>query len=161
MIASPYWINPKLAIVPRPRGGDWLDDEMVALRESGIDVVVSMLEESEAAEVGLEREGAAARSAGLTFVNFAIPDRSVPTNVQQFEEFLNGLEQHLASGKRVGVHCRACIGRASVTTASLVIRSGIPVDEAWRQIESARGFTVPDTREQREWVDRQMRPKPS
>jgi hypothetical protein len=160
MVASPYWITAKLAILPRPRGGDWLDDEMVALREAGIDVVVSMLEETEAAEVGLEREGAAARGAGLQFVNFAIPDRSVPVNVQQFEAFLSGLEQELSAGKRVGVHCRACIGRASVTTASLLIRSGIPAAEAWRQVASARGFPVPDTREQREWVDRHMRPKP-
>jgi hypothetical protein len=160
MVARPYWINSKLAIVPRPRGGDWLDDEMVALREAGIDVVVSMLEESEAAEVGLGQEDMAARGAGLSFVNFHIPDRSVPPNAQQFEGFLSGLEQHLANGKRVGVHCRACIGRASVTTASLLIRSGIPVAEAWRQVESARGFPVPDTREQREWVDRHVRPKP-
>ena len=160
MVARPYWITSTLAIVPRPRGADWLDDEMVALREAGIDVVVSMLEEAEAAEVGLEREVEAAKNAGLIFVNFAIPDRSVPTNSQKFETFLSGLELHLANGKRVGVHCRACIGRASVTTASLLIRSGIPVAEAWRQIESARGFPVPDTQEQREWVDRHMRSKP-
>jgi protein-tyrosine phosphatase len=159
MVASPYWITPTLAIVPRPRGGDWLDDEMGALREAGIDVVVSMLEETEAAEVGLEREEAAARGAGLQFVNFVIPDRSVPVSVQEFEAFLNGLEQELAANRRVGVHCRACIGRASVTTVSLLIRSGIPAAEAWHQVESARGFPVPDTREQREWVDRHMRPK--
>jgi protein-tyrosine phosphatase len=159
MVASPYWITPTLAIVPRPRGGDWLDDEMGALREAGIDVVVSMLEETEAAEVGLEREEVAARGAGLQFVNFVIPDRSVPVSVQEFEAFLNGLEQELAANRRVGVHCRACIGRASVTTVSLLIRSGIPAAEAWHQVESARGFPVPDTREQREWVDRHMRPK--
>ena len=158
MVVRPYWITSALAIVPRPRGGDWLDDEMLALREAGIDVVVSMLEKSEAAEVGLEREEDAARNANLIFVNFAIPDRSVPVNAQQFEAFLNGLDQELGAGRRIGVHCRACIGRASVTTASLLIRSGVPAAEAWHQIESARGFPVPDTREQREWVDRYMRP---
>jgi protein-tyrosine phosphatase len=160
MVASPYWITPTLAIVPRPRGGDWLDDEMVALREAGINVVVSMLEETEAAEVALEREEAAARGAGLQFVNFVIPDRSVPINVKEFEAFLNGLEQELSAGRRVGVHCRACIGRASVTTASLLIRSGVPAAEAWQQVATARGFPVPDTREQREWVDGHMRLKP-
>lgn len=44
MKVYPYWVTTQLAIVPRPRGDDWLDDEMVALREAGIDVVVSMLE---------------------------------------------------------------------------------------------------------------------
>jgi protein-tyrosine phosphatase len=158
MVVQPYWITTQLAIVPRPRGGDWLDDEMLALREAGIDIAVSMLEESEAAELGLEREGVAARGAGLQFVNFEITDRSVPSNMQRFETFLIGLEQQLGSGKRVGIHCRACVGRASVAAASLLIRSGITVELAWHQVETARGCPVPDTQEQREWVDRNMRP---
>ena len=64
MIATPYWITNQLAIVPRPRGGDWLEDEMDALREAGIDVVVSMLQENEASELGLQSEGEAARRSG-------------------------------------------------------------------------------------------------
>jgi len=159
MIARPYWINPGLSIIPRPRGGDWLDDEMVALREAGIGVVVSMLGESEATELGLSREEAAARGAGLRFVNFAVPDRGVPPSVDRFNEFLAGLEQHSADGRSIGVHCRACIGRASVTAASLLIRAKVPAGQAWHQVELARGSPVPDTQKQREWVDRHMRPK--
>jgi hypothetical protein len=34
----------RLAIVPRPRAGDWLDDEIAAWRAEGIDLVVSLLE---------------------------------------------------------------------------------------------------------------------
>jgi protein-tyrosine phosphatase len=158
MVAKPYWVTKQLSIVPRPRGGDWLDDEMLALRKAGVDIVVSMLERAEAAEVGLEQEAAAAERAGLQFVNFPVTDRSVPSNVQRFETFLIELERQIEGGKRVGVHCRACIGRASVTTASLLIRSGIPAETAWRKLETARGCPVPDTREQREWVDRNMRP---
>jgi len=124
MIARPYWITTQLAIVPRPRGGDWLDDEMLALREAGIDVVVSLLEKDEALELGLEFEAISAKEAKLHFVNFLIADRGVPLDVSPFEEFLKVLENHMAVGRHVGVHCRACIGRASVTIASLLIRSG-------------------------------------
>jgi protein-tyrosine phosphatase len=158
MFVQPYWINDHLAIVPRPRGGDWLEDEMVALREAGIDLVVSMLEETEAAELGLEQEKAAADRAGLGFINFPIRDRNVPTDPQSFRSFVTNLEQQIENGKRIGVHCRACIGRASVTTASVLICSGVPHADAWRQVEMARGFPVPDTQEQREWVDRNIRP---
>ncbi len=63
-------MNSQVAIVPRPRGEDWLYDEMSALREAGVDVVVSMLEEDEAGELGLRREDDAARHSGLVFVNF-------------------------------------------------------------------------------------------
>src|SRR5271170_4588427 len=123
MIARPYWITTQLAIIPRPRGGDWLDDEMMALREAGIDVVVSMLEKDEALELGLEREAISAEGASIRFINFPVLDRSTPFEVSAFEALMNTLEALLASGKRVGVHCRACIGRASVTVASLLIRS--------------------------------------
>jgi protein-tyrosine phosphatase len=159
MVVEPYWINAQLAIVPRPRGGDWLDDEMLALQKAGIDIVISMLEEPEASELGLGREGVAAAQAGLGFIGYPIPDRGVP-KLPPFNDFLVGLENNLVQGKRIGVHCRGCIGRASVVAASLLIRSGIPAEEAWNQIETARGCPVPDTLEQLEWVGRNMRPKP-
>jgi len=54
MATKPFWINPHLAIVPRPAGGKSLDGEMAALRKAGIDIVVSMLEESEATDLSLE-----------------------------------------------------------------------------------------------------------
>jgi hypothetical protein len=39
-----------------------------------------------------------------------------------------------------------------------LIRSGIPLETAWLEISVARDCLVPDTEEQREWVDRTMRP---
>jgi protein-tyrosine phosphatase len=157
MKVYPYWINSQLAIVPRPRGGDWLDDEMTALCEAGIDVVVSMLEADEAAMLVLQEEGASAQRAGLRFINFPITDRSVPSNKLLFDEFLANLEEQISQGKRVGVHCRASIGRSSVTTASLLIRSGVSIADVWVQIATARDCDVPDTEEQREWVERHAR----
>jgi protein-tyrosine phosphatase len=156
MVAKPFWITPEIAIVPRPRGGDSLDKEMAALRKAGVDILVSMLEPSEATELGLDREEAAARKAGLQFVNFAVTDRSVPSSVARFETFVFELQREIEKGKRIGVHCRACIGRSSVVAASLLIRSGMPGERAWQQIEKVRGCRVPDTQEQRDWVDRNV-----
>lgn len=159
MIAGPFWVSRQIAIVLRPQGDDQLDSEMLALRDAGIDVVVSMLEESEAVDLGLGREEEAAGKAGLGFVNYSIPDHGVPINIRQFYKFLRGLRKLLASHKRIGVHCRASIGRASVAVASLLVRSGMPTAEAWFQVEAARGMPVPDTKEQRKWVDRFIRAK--
>jgi protein-tyrosine phosphatase len=158
MIATPYWITTQLAIVLRPRGDDWLDDEMLALRAAGIDVVVSMLQIDEARNLGLVEEEASAKRAGLLFANFAIPDRGIPLDKESFHEFLTELENHLANGKRVGIYCRGSIGRAPLTTASLLIRSGMPPESAWLQIATSRDCPVPDTEEQREWVDRHIKP---
>src|SRR6185437_8507119 len=149
LVCDPYWITQKLAIVPRPHGGESIAQEMAAMRAAGIDVLVSMLEPPEARELGLEQEEAAARGAGIRFVNFPIPDRRTPTDKEAFERLLDFLERSMADGKRVGVHCRMCIGRASVVAASLLVRSGLKNAEVWRTISDARGTSVPDTAQQR------------
>jgi protein-tyrosine phosphatase len=160
MIAPPYWITAQLAIVLRPWGDDFLNGEMLTLREAGIDVVVSMLQKDEARNLGLAEEETCAKRAGLLFANFAIPDRGVPLDKDSFFEFLTTLESHLASGRRIAIHCRGSIGRAPLTAVSLLIRSGIPPESAWLQVATSRDCPVPDTEEQREWVDRHMRPNP-
>ena len=45
----------RLAIVPRPRGGDWLENEVSAWRRSGHDVVVSLLTPEETADLDVAR----------------------------------------------------------------------------------------------------------
>jgi protein-tyrosine phosphatase len=160
MVPRPYWIDGKLAILRRPGSRGSLNDEMLGLRAAGFDIVVSMLRDFEAADLELAGEEAAARDAGLRFVNFPIADGGVPDDLQQFDEFLADLERCLADGQRIGIHCYGCIGRSSVVAVSLLIRSGIPADQAWHQVESARGSSVPDTLEQLEWVGRHMGPKP-
>jgi protein-tyrosine phosphatase len=158
MIVPPCWITPQLAIIPRPVGEDSLADEMQALREANIDVVVSLLENHEAVELGLKKERRVAEHAGMVFVNFPIVDHGVPKSTELFLKFLSHLEHHLANGKRIGVHCRACIGRSSVVTASLLVRSGIPLYEAWTTIAIARQYPVPDTADQAAWVSQNIRP---
>jgi hypothetical protein len=53
---KPFWVETgnqlRLAIVPRPRGGDWLEDELDQMKRAGVDVLVSMLQVDEAAELG-------------------------------------------------------------------------------------------------------------
>jgi hypothetical protein len=55
MGAKVFWLagpwNGRLGIVPRPRGAEWLDDETRAWRAAGIDIVVSLLEPDEEAEL--------------------------------------------------------------------------------------------------------------
>jgi protein-tyrosine phosphatase len=44
------------------------------------------------------------------------------------------------------------IGRSALVAACLPKSQGIGVDEAFAMISRARGFSVPDTEEQREWA---------
>jgi hypothetical protein len=55
-----YWIQhsrkPGLAIVARPRDEDSLEDDLLLLKHAGIDVLVSLLEDAEGMDLGLEQE---------------------------------------------------------------------------------------------------------
>ena len=142
----------RIAIVARPRGGDWLGDEIRALASEGIDVLVSMLAEEESTELGLERESDDCGAAAITFMKLPVPDRSVPPDTEVFLHAVERLAQLAREGKYIGVHCRASIGRSSVLAVSVLVRLGWGANEAFDAVESARGCPIPDTAEQRQWV---------
>jgi protein-tyrosine phosphatase len=142
----------RVGIVPRPRGGDWLADEVRSWRTSGIDVVTSLLTPDEVAEFELQEEEAPSRAEGLEFHAFPIPDRGVPRSRADLAGLVSELEGSLASGKNVAVHCRQGIGRSALVVASLLVGAGEGPEEAFRRIERVRGRPVPETAEQRRWV---------
>jgi protein-tyrosine phosphatase len=156
MKAEVFWVpGPwpgRLGILPRPRGGDWLSDEIRTWRDSGVDVVTSLLTPDEVAEFELQEEAGLAHAAGLDFHAFPIPDRSVPGSRAAMDRLVSELERALESGKSVAVHCRQGIGRSALVAASLLVAAGEEPAEAFRRIERARGRQVPETPEQREWV---------
>ena len=151
-----FWIDGlargRLGIAPRPRGGDWLENEVEAWRASGVDSVVSLLTPSEETEFRLEDEETACGRQGLTFRSLAIPDRGVPQSRPALKRLLSALLDDLNSGKTVVVHCRQGIGRSSLIAASVLASLGEDPDRAFRRIEQVRGRSVPDTDEQRNWV---------
>ena len=151
-----FWINgeqfPHLAIVLRPQGDKWLDDEMRSMRANGIETVISMLEPAEAEWLGLGGEQRAARQAGMDFLSFPIQDTKVPSNVGAFRHFVRDVAGRLQKKEHIGVHCRGCIGRATVLSACVLIQLGWQPGDALAAIERARGTTVPDTPEQVTWI---------
>ncbi len=144
----------RLAILPRPRGGDWLEDEVAGWKRAGLDVVVSALTPDEVESLDLGREKAEANRQGIEVLSFAIPDRGTPESSADAEVVFRRLGKLLSEGKHVGIHCRQGVGRSAIITATLLIRAGVEGDDAWRRVEAARGYPVPDTPGQRDWVAR-------
>lgn len=155
---EPFWIETgnelRVAIVPRPRGGDWLEDEAISMKKAGVDVLVSMLRDEEAAELGLTAEAAACSTAGIEFKSFPIQDREVPAHLASFKAFVEQLRAELHSGRSVAVHCRASIGRASLLLAGVLCAEGFSPEDAFKRLSTARGLQVPDTAEQVQWIER-------
>jgi protein-tyrosine phosphatase len=62
------------------------------------------------------------------------------------------LWKRLAAGKSIAIHCRAGLGRSSMMAACVMVLAGIDPNSVFDLIGAARGFTVPDTQEQRDLV---------
>ncbi len=151
-----FWIKGPwpghLAIMPRPRGGDWLEEEIQAWRRSGIDVIVSLLTPDEHAELNLVEEGNLCRAHGIEFVSFSIMDRGVPPSTEALSDLTTALASQLAEGKSIAVHCRQGIGRAGLVAICLLLLSGVEQGAARASVSSARGCSVPETPEQLRWI---------
>lgn len=152
-----YWLSNssrgQIAISSRPRGGDWLEDEVNGWRRQGIDVVVSLLTDSENNELDLHREGAIAKQKGLRFYSLPIEDRGVPASVDTVEAIVANVNTELNQGKKVAVHCRQAVGRSSLFAAVVLICRGQELDPSLGIIRQARGLDVPETPEQRNWLN--------
>lgn len=142
----------KLAIAARPRGGDWLEDEIEAWRRQGVTTVVSLLTPEEERELDLIEESSVAQSHKLGFLSLPIPDREVPASESEVTAMLARLREILASGRSAVIHCRQGIGRAGLLASCLLVFEGKPPLEAIQAVSQARGVAVPETAGQRAWV---------
>ena len=151
-----FWVKgdppAPLAIVLRPRGGDWLEDELLRMKRQGVETLVSLLEKDEARMLDLAEEGPIAEKIGLQFLYYPIPDVHVPPNTADFREFVTDLANRLRAGEHLGLHCRGSIGRAPLTAACTMIHLGWDAKDALEAIQTARGYEIPDTAEQLRWV---------
>ena len=137
----------------RPRGGDWLEDEMTSWRAAGVDVALSLLTTEEEQELDLTREEQIAKKHRIKFMSFPISDRQVPNSESEMAAILERVDAELSVGKNVVVHCRQGIGRTGLVAAGLFIARGVSPEKALTDLSVARGNTVPETDEQRRWIE--------
>jgi protein-tyrosine phosphatase len=113
---------------------------------------VSLLEQAEISELGLQDEAALCGARGIDFISLPIPDRGLPASEREVLRLAHSLLDSVQGGRCVAIHCRAGIGRSSLMAASVLICSGMTAEDALTLIREARGLSVPDTDEQRDWV---------
>lgn len=152
-----YWVTGSgplhLAIMPRPRGGKELQEDIRALQVESVDILVSLLTAKEVVDLDLSKEPDLCAAHGIEYRPFPIADHDVPSSHGAVADFAGKLELEMRAGKAIVIHCYAGIGRSSLMAACVLVISGMSAVNAFNQIRQARGCHVPDTGTQFEWVE--------
>jgi protein-tyrosine phosphatase len=155
-VGTIYWIDGvaagRLGIMARPRGGDWLRDEVAGWKSANVDLVLSLLEEEEIRDLGLEAEAELCRAAGIEYLSFPVRDFGVPESRCDAANLARAIAARISGRATVTIHCRGGIGRSALMAASVLIFCGINADAAFAMIALARGRDAPETPEQKRWV---------
>ena len=136
----------------KPTGGEYLNDDIAYLSRNKFTHVVSLLETTEASELGLSAEGIACLEHNIAFEQIQIVDRSTPSSLPLFIESVVRSHQALVAGANLIAHCRAGIGRSGLYTTSILVHEGFSADEAFSLVSKARGLSIPDTQSQIDWI---------
>lgn len=141
-----------LFIMPKP-SGEWLMEDLGHCRSVGIDTIVSMLEPDEATEHSLQDEQAICSRNQIDFIQLAVQDRSLPS-IEKFGKLVRRIVYKLQKGNSIAVHCRSGIGRSGTVVCGVLMSLGYSAHEAIEQTSNARKTPVPDTAEQREFLEK-------
>ncbi len=98
-----------------------------AWRQSGVDLVLSLIEDWEVPRRAPGLFEALARQ-GIEVRRFPIVDFGVPREAPAFDRLLSDVVKRLATGDGILVHCNAGLGRTAVVLASILKAHGLALD---------------------------------
>ena len=128
------WLVPgALAGSGRPGRYATLRQDLDFLRRNGIDVIISLLETT--------RNLVEYRAAGFEVHHFPVEDFTAP-ELEQVAESCLVIEESLAAGRKVLVHCNAGIGRTGAILACSLVRGGATPEEAVRRVRQLRPYSL-------------------
>ncbi|MEO0342156.1 MAG: protein-tyrosine phosphatase family protein [Pseudomonadota bacterium] len=137
--------------MPKP-SGEWLAEDIAYYASVGVTQITSLIEKHEAAELGLQNEQQACQAAGLQFVSFPIQDYGLPER-DAFVDLANQTRAQIEQGACVAIHCRAGIGRSGMLSCTILAPWLGSMKSAIEEVCAARRVAVPDTQEQRLFIE--------
>lgn len=151
----------RIGLVPCPGVRAWPTDagptamraDLALLREWGTTALVTLLQPSEMAMLGVESLADEPRAMGMAWWHLPITDGAAPW--RDFESVWQragpDLHSRLDSAERIVVHCRAGLGRSGTVAARLLVERGMDPRSAISAVRRARHGAI-ENPEQEAWV---------
>lgn len=138
------------------RTGAWQRDihlDVRAIKESGVRMVVSLIELHEFAELHVATLPAVVRSAGLKWIHLPIVDMCAPNTTWMRLWAREGRQiiDVLSGGESIFIHCKGGLGRTGTVAACLLIEQGMRASDAIDVVRAARRGTI-ETKAQEDFV---------
>ncbi len=122
------------------------DEDLAFLAAEGVNRIVCLQQPSEFNYVvpdteSLEERTRNVEALGMEFTHFPIEDFGTP-DLEGAGKLVQEIQDELARGRRLIVHCFAGLGRAGTISASVLVARGWPADEAVALVRSVRPGAV-------------------
>jgi len=141
-----------VAIMARPSLEADAAASIINIARLGIQQVVSLLEPSEARNLGLDGEREQVKAHAMGFTSFPIPDMGLPPSVEDFARLSKKLFNQVNGGVNTLIHCHAGIGRSGLLAAGILLHCDMDPQQAFAYASRMRGIRVPETPAQEQWL---------
>lgn len=168
-IPNAYWVIPGQFLAGEYPGSfmpQLTHQRLQAFLEAGITTYIDLTRDGELPPYAdILREQAAIYDLQVRHLRFAIGDFGLPSPAQM-SATLDVIDQALASGEKLYLHCQAGIGRTGTTVGCYLVRHGLSGEQALQQLaawwqgvpKSAFSPHSPETAAQAEFVRSWLEP---
>jgi len=150
-----YWIdqieNCRIGISARPQGFNRLENEITELSSQNINLIISLLEDHEIEQFGLNEEELYCKRNNIKFDRLPIQDDLIP-GFQRFADKIDRIFLELLNFENLVVHCNHGLGRSGLFVAALLLKSGMNMDSVLEKISLRRGFNCPTSPSQIKFI---------
>lgn len=162
-IDESYWVKEGLFLAGEYPGSLFehgMRKKLSALLEAGIQTFIDLTDDGLKPYEQLLTRLATTSGRKPVYYRMPIEDVSVPVSPGYLKSILDTIDESLAAGRPVYVHCRGGVGRTGLVVGCWLVRHGRSGEEAlsfiaehWKTVPKSRRLpNSPETFEQRRWV---------